>query len=226
MSIRLHFVVEGQSEETFVNRVLRVHLSQFEVWTDARCVYTSRQGPYWIRGGMTRYSRARRDVELWLKQDRGSDVRLTTMFDLYRLPLDFPGMVDAAKQHGVHEKVKILEAAFAKDVVDPRFIPYIQVHEFEALIFADVGRLSIPYPGPERTPALTELERQRKEYGNPEEIDLEAPPSKRIREQIPDYEKISAGILATEAIGLARIREVCTHFHEWLRRLENLGTET
>jgi hypothetical protein len=160
-----------------------------------------------------------------LKEDRGSDVRLTTMFDLYRLPADFPGTFEAEKKHMVHERVKMLEAAFAADVVDSRFIPYIQMHEFEALIFADVSRLSIPYPGPERTPALTELERQQKEFGNPEEIDLEAPPSKRIREQIPDYEKVSAGVLAVEAIGLMRIRDVCTHFNDWLTRLEKLATE-
>jgi hypothetical protein len=226
MSIRLHFVVEGQSEETFINRVLRDHLSQFNVWADARCVYTSRQGPYWIRGGMTRYVRARRDIELWLKQDRDSGVRLTTMFDLYRLPADFPGMTDSANQGTAQARVERLEAAFAADLKDSRFIPYIQVHEFEALIFADVSRLSVPYPGPSRRAALDELERQGMEHANPETIDLEAPPSKRIREQIPDYEKVSAGILAIEAIGLTRIRKVCTHFHDWLTRLENLEMQS
>lgn len=57
MSIRLHFMVEGQSEETFVNRVLGPYLAEWQVWADARCVHTSKQGAYWKRGGTTSYAR-------------------------------------------------------------------------------------------------------------------------------------------------------------------------
>ena len=42
--IRLHFIVEGQTEETFVNQVLKPHLGNRYVWADARCVQTSRRG--------------------------------------------------------------------------------------------------------------------------------------------------------------------------------------
>ena len=40
--IRLHLVVEGQTEEEFVNSVLVDYLGQFQISTDARCVLTSR----------------------------------------------------------------------------------------------------------------------------------------------------------------------------------------
>lgn len=223
MTIRLHVVVEGQSEETFVNRLLVPHLSRFEVWTDARSVYTSRQGPYWIRGGVTNYERARRDVTRWLRQDRGPDVRLTTMFDFYRLPPDFPGRQKAAPRATAQDRVDLIEKAFAAKVDDPRFIPYLQVHEFEALIFVDVDSLSVPYPGRERHASLKRLRTEASKHENPESIDLEEPPSKRILKHIPDYDKVSAGILAIETIGLDRIRQACSHFNRWLTRLEGLS---
>jgi len=223
VSIRLHIVVEGQSEETFVNRILVPHLSRFAVWTDARSVYTSHQGPYWIRGGMTSYERARRDVTLWLRQDRSADVRLTTMFDFYRLPPDFPGVLETAIAPTAQARVDLIEKAFASDVNDTRFIPYLQVHEFEALIFTDVESLSIPYPGTERNAALKRLGAEGLKHKNPETIDLENPPSTRILKHIPDYDKVSAGVLAIEGIGLQRIRQACSHFNRWLTRLEGLS---
>ena len=223
MSVRLHVVVEGQSEETFVNRLLIPYLSRFEVWTDTRSVYTSSQGPYWIRGGMTSYERARRDVTHWLRQDSGPDVRLTTMFDFYGLPSDFPGLREATTRATAQARVDLIEDAFAADIDDRRFVPYLQVHEFEALIFADVESLSIPYPGPGRTKQIERLRAELSKYDNPESIDLEDPPSKRILERIPDYDKVSGGILAIEAIGLKRIRLACPHFNQWLTRLETLS---
>ncbi len=43
MAIRLHFIVEGQTEETFVNQTLRPHLANISIWVKARCVMTSRK---------------------------------------------------------------------------------------------------------------------------------------------------------------------------------------
>ena len=52
MGIRLNFIVEGQTEETFVNQVLKPHLSDRSVWAYARCVLTSRRGGVKHRGGI------------------------------------------------------------------------------------------------------------------------------------------------------------------------------
>lgn len=83
--IRLHFVVEGQTEEEFVNQLLAEHLAPHEVICDARCVLTSRQGYRQFRGGVSKYSQVQRDLQLWMKEDQAADARFTTMIDLSRI---------------------------------------------------------------------------------------------------------------------------------------------
>jgi len=141
--IRLHVVTEGQTEQNFVRRVLASHLGGYEVYPDARCVLTSRdrRSGRMHRGGITGYERARKDILSWIKEDGSADCRFTTMFDLYALPEDFPGYGDAAKMSDPYRRIEFLEAALASSVEDRRFIPYIQLHEFEALILSDPAKL-------------------------------------------------------------------------------------
>ena len=89
--IRLNLIVEGQTEETFVNEVLRNHLGNYNIVCTARCVYTSKRGAHWRRGGATKYERIRKDIQNWINQEKNATgVYFSTMFDLYALPLDFP----------------------------------------------------------------------------------------------------------------------------------------
>jgi hypothetical protein len=61
------------------------------------------------------------------------------MFDLYALYTGFPGWDEAEKQrHKPNERVKTLEAAFATDVGDSRFVPHIQLHEFETILLCEL----------------------------------------------------------------------------------------
>ena len=89
--IRLHLVVEGQTEEAFVKRVLRDHLGAWDIVTDVRCVQTGRKRGKTYRGGVRMYSQVRNDLLRWMKEDQNPEARFTTMLDLYALPRDFPG---------------------------------------------------------------------------------------------------------------------------------------
>ena len=89
------------------------------------------------RGGLLGYERAKKDIRAWLKEDKHTECRFTTMFDLYALPDDFPGYAEAMSTSDPYDRVGILEQKMAEDIGDSRFIPYIQLHEFEALILAD-----------------------------------------------------------------------------------------
>jgi len=92
---RLNFIVEGQTEETFVRDNLSVHLAQFGVFVSVRCVITKLTRSAIHRGGMTTFGKARGDIERWLKEDKTA--HLTTMFDLYGLPKDFPGITSGQR---------------------------------------------------------------------------------------------------------------------------------
>ena len=222
--IRLHLIVEGQTEETFVNEVLKDHLSGCGVFPSVRSVETSRRRARIYRGGLIDYGRARRDLKHWMKEDRRPEVRFSTMFDLFRLPEDFPGQAEARKARDPYRRVRALEQAFYDDVADRCFVPYIQVHEFEALLFADPEQLLVMFPGAERAvQALVEVTRS---FKSPEHVNdgNDTAPSKRIGRVLPRYarEKVSAGPAVARCIGLATLRERCHHFGEWLDKLETL----
>ncbi|MBM4047038.1 MAG: DUF4276 family protein [Planctomycetes bacterium] len=225
MSVRLHFVVEGQTEETFVNRVLAPHLATYSVWGKVRCVMTSRRRGVIHRGGLLSYAMARKDIRLWMKEDQNADAVFTTMFDLYRLPSDSPGYDQARRIGDPRRRVTALEEAMREDIGDRRLIPYLQLHEFEALLLADPQKLQCEFL--DRDAAVQNLVVLSSRFDSPEMIDdgEHTAPSKRIIQEIPEYQgmKASAGPLVAEKIGLACLREKCKHFGEWLSRLESMG---
>jgi hypothetical protein len=225
MSARLHFIVEGQAEETFVNRVLIPQLATCSVWGNVRCVMTSRKHGVKYRGGLDSYARAKKDVVLWMKEDQNDDAFFTTMFDLYALPRDFPGHESAHRKTDPRQRVAALENAMFQDLAHRRFIPYIELHEFEALLLADPKEFDWEYL--EHDTAIMNLVSMVSEFDSPELIDdgNETAPSKRIIKQIPEYEgmKASAGPIIAEKIGLSKLRSKCRHFDEWLSKLEALA---
>lgn len=225
MSIRLHFIVEGQTEETFVRNTLVPHLAGRSIWADARCVQTSRMHGKKYRGGLSHYAQVRKDITNWTKQDRNPNVRFTTMFDLYALPTDFPGYDAATQSADPLQRADVLEDALAQDIDDGRFVPYIQVHEFEALLLADPAKLDSQFP--KHDDAIRRLAETASRYQSPEHIDdgSDTAPSKRIIREIPAYEgqKASAGPLVAGRIGLYTLRAQCHHFGSWIDSLEALA---
>jgi hypothetical protein len=185
---------------------------------------TSKKRKVVYRGGVVSYVMVKNDITLWMKEDQNSDVAFTTMFDLYALPSDFPNCDKAQKINDVYERVKMLEQSILKDIQHPRFIPYIQLHEFEALILADPQKLDWEFLNHDR--AIKNLVHMTSSFKSPELIDDggETAPSKRIIQEIPEYDgmKISAGPLVAEKIGLKTLRERCSHFNQWLQKLESL----
>jgi hypothetical protein len=219
---RLNLIAEGQTEQAFAWQLLRSHLAGFGVdLAKPTCVKTSRDH----RGGLLRYEHIRKHVCRWLTQDRDPTLRLTTMIDLYGLPPDFPESANAAKLVDPYARVECLETAWQTDVDDRRFIPYIQLHEFEAILLCQPAAFAVLYPAHDEQ--LENLRRLSAGFRSPELIDDggQTAPSKRIAEQIPEYakEKRSAGPVIANHIGLAVIRKQCPHFHHWLERLEALG---
>ena len=121
-----------------------------------------------------------------------------------------------------------LEQAFGKDIRDDRFVPYIQLHEYEAYLFSDPTWFRYFYGHHEKQ--IAALKAIADGYATPELIDdgQHSAPSKRIIKELPDYEdaKPAVGPQVAELIGLEVIRTKCPHFAAWLSRLEKLGRET
>jgi hypothetical protein len=220
--IRLHAVVEGQTEETFVNQVLAPELGTRQIFIDAHRETTGRRSLPPARGGIQRYVQLRNDLVFWMRQEKGRDVRFTTMVDLYRLPPDFPGYDDCKRNADPYARAECMEDRLQEDIQDDRLVPYIQLHEFEALFFSDVHRFEIAFP--DRPAEVQKLKSIRDRFPSPEHINdqPDRSPAKRILDVIPEYVKTVSGILIVQHIGLPVLRKECLHFGRWLERLEQL----
>ena len=223
--MRLYFIVEGRTEENFVNQVLKPRLAERSIWASATCVTTRRKGGVTHRGGVTTYQHVQRDIRGRMLEDHSTDARFTTMFDLYRLPNNFPGYEASSSIQNPYQRVGVLEDALRTDLSDPRFIPYIQLHEFESLLLSDPEKL-VTLPDVSTT-SIQRLSNAVSGFDSPELINdgENTSPSMRIASEIPGYlsAKAAAGPATAQRIGLPTMRAKCPHFAQWLDQLESLA---
>jgi hypothetical protein len=224
---RLYLFAEGATEQTFADTLLKPHLANLTVYLHPPVLiaHAKKKGKV-HRGGSRKYLPMKNDILRFLKQEKGGDVFFTTMIDLYGIHAQFPGLSEAEKlRHMPAKRVEALEEAFAKDIGDERFLPYIQLHEFEAYLFSDPTKLRDFYEHHEKQ--IAALKAIADAHATPELIDdgQHSAPSKRIVAELPDYEdaKSVIGPQVAELIGLNVIRGKCPHFATWLSRLEKLG---
>lgn len=223
---RLYLFAEGPTEQTFADIVLKPHLAKRGVRMHSPILVANayKKGQF-HRGGSRNFDAMQRDIGYSLKKDPVHDVFFTSMIDLYALPKNFPALEKHNTITNPYKRVEALEELWAEKTNDARFIPYIQLHEYEAYLFVDISKLSFFY---QDDAAIRKLQRVVNEVGgSPELIDdgRHTAPSKRITKWLPKYasEKVIVGPQTAERIGLSNIRRKCPHFAKWLERLENLG---
>ena len=218
---RIKVVVEGPTEESFISNVLAPTL-----WS--RGIYVS---PFVLgvpghKGGNVNYARVKKDIILQLKQDRTA--YCSTMFDLYGLGDGFPGMPLPQNLNGP-EKAARIEQGIREDIVaevpdlrpDIRFCAYLQVHEYEALLFSDPGGFATALGRGSLAPQLRNI---RGGFQTPEDINdnPDSAPSKRVLGLYPSYKKVFEGTLAAQTVGLRKMRQECPHFNVWMAYLESV----
>lgn len=147
------------------------------------------------------------------------------MIDLYALPSDFPGKAGHKRNpSNLYPYVRALEREFAKDIGDRRFVPHLQLHEYETLLFADPEAFTVSFD--DCDDAIEKLKGIARSFPSIEHINdgKTTAPSKRIIAVLPDYEhrKTDAGLDIAEYIGLQQLRAKCRHFDEWIGKLEKL----
>ena len=224
---RLYLFAEGPTELTFADTVLKPHLANLGVYLHPPVLiaHAKKRGRV-HRGGGRNYAPMKNDILRFLAQESGGGVFFTTMIDLYAIHADFPGLEEAEKlRHMPDKRVEALEQAFAGDICDDRFVPYIQLHEYEAYLFSDPTWFRYFYSRHKKQ--IAALKAIADAHATPEMIDdrPQWAPSKRIIAELPDYEdaKSVVGPQVAELIGLDVIRGKCPHFAAWLSRLEKLG---
>lgn len=230
MSVKiLNVLCEGQTEERFVKNVLRDYLAGRNIVTKCQLLSTNRRRN--VRGGINSYVQVLQDLRLWHRTNAGKrneEHFYTTMIDFYALPTDFPAYSEAMRVMDVYMRVEKFEEALEKDVDVPNFIPYIQLHEYEALVFCGLDFLLEQYARADK--AVRELRKVLDGFsGNPETINggWETAPGRRITKALADanyqYNKPNSGAYVAERVGMAELRERCRHFDGWIRRLDKIA---
>ena len=224
----LNIIVEGSSEESFVNDVLVNHFAELEIFVSTRKIKSGwdKQNQIPMKGGLLKYIKYRNDVKRWIASDKDNPkFWYSSMVDLYAFPKDdlspYKQNIRTITNH--YSRIKALEKAIFTDINHPRFIPYVQLHEFESLLLVDPNKLIVMYPDKQNG-----IDRLKREINglNPEEINesQHTAPSKRIIKHLPDYEnqKAQVGPLVAGDIGLSKLRSKCPHFNDWITKLENI----
>lgn len=206
----LIIVVEGQTEEVFVNETLAPWLNTQGIFdTRAIKIRTSKTG----KGGNSNFVHFKNTTENLLKRE--NDILVTSLIDFFRLPVKFPGFESAKKIANVEKRIEFLEHELAKNIDSERFIPYIQLHEFEALLFSKIdGFRIIPSIG---QPEIDKISKIITDYPNPELINNnpETAPSKRLEKIIASYNKVLFGNFIIAENGITSIFERCPRFKTW-----------
>ncbi|MFH1652823.1 MAG: DUF4276 family protein [Pseudomonadota bacterium] len=217
MATKILMLVEGQTEEKFIKDVLLPYFEDVGTSLIPKIITTKKvKSGYEFKGGVTSYSKMRNEI-LELLNDSSAKL-VTTMIDYYGLPKDFPGN-DQDNLKDCYKRVAFLEKKFKEDINNSRFLPYLQLHEFEGLLFSSPRGMAEVLGNQKLEEKFGEIKYK---FKNPEEINDNPTtcPSRRIKNIFQSYEKVLHGSLIIKKIGLDAIINECPHFKEWFDSLK------
>lgn len=216
---RIIIVCEGQTEQEFCKDVLQPYFNSKNIYLQHPLIKKS-------GGGLVSWTVLKKQIENHLVQDKEAFV--TTFIDYYGIHdrHGFPDWEASKAKTNKSDRMSFLEASMhstINDSIHHRFIPYLQLHEFEGLLFNDIKVFEDNFR-PDEFLNKQELEQTINANPNPELINdtPQNAPSYRLNRLIKGYNKIVYGSILADSIGLIRIRAKSPRFNNWITILENL----
>jgi hypothetical protein len=217
---RIIIICEGQTEQAFCKRVLYDYFDFKNILLQYPTIKKS-------KGGIVGWADLKKQIETHLKQE--PTVFVTTLIDFYGIyeHHNFPNWAEAAKIVDKNARMDCLEVGMKVDIaakIRHRYIPYIQLHEFEGLLFNNLQVFQKEIPAEDLKDKAT-LMHIFENFPNPELINNtpDNAPSKRLDRLIDGYNKIVHGSILAESIGLQQIRNKCPRFNQWILNLEKIA---
>lgn len=214
---RLIIVCEGPTEKEFCSNMLNDFLLRYDIVTETPLVKHS-------GGGVVPWPTLRKQIINHLME---GDAFVTMLIDYYGIKDDFefPKWEEAKAVVDRREKMSLLEQAMLEDIQEElryRFVPHLQLHEFESLLFSDLSGFEKNFTTNEMK--LAQLQAILRQFPNPEDINngLTTAPSKRLESAITGYKKVLYGNCVALDIGLEKMMAMCPHFREWIDRLSQI----
>lgn len=212
---RVIIVCEGETEREFCKNVLAPHLIHHDIFIQPPLIKKS-------MGGIVRWSILKKEIETHLREP---GVIVSTLIDYYGLykKYNFPRWEEGERIVNKNDRMDFLEKAMKEDVNEVlrhRYIPYLQLHEFEGLLFNNIHIFYEHVPETELV-GNDELKKTFADYDNPEMINNnpDTSPSHRLKRIIKGYNKPLYGHYFAEAIGVSQIRAKSPRFNQWIERI-------
>lgn len=213
MMKRICVVCEGQTEVQFVLHVL---------------------GPYFLDKGLNVYPSI---LQAPSGQHRGGRVTIERLVnfmsheyhncDYITCFVDYYGFQGAEGLTKEEIEGRINQALIAKGLSAAQVLAYVQLHEFEALLFSNIERFEYVLDG-WNDEVRSRLLSIRQSFATPEDINNSraTAPSKRVLAAfaLGTYSKTEHGPIIAEEIGIETIRQECPGFNRWLNALESLNS--
>src|SRR5690606_4213637 len=130
---RVIIICEGETEREFCKNVLAPHLFHHNIVIQSPLIKRS-------MGGIVRWPILKKEIQIHLLEP---NVIVSTLIDYYGLyqKYSFPNWEEGEKIENKNVRMDFLEAAMKADILDTvrhRYLPYLQLHEFEGLLFNDI----------------------------------------------------------------------------------------
>lgn len=216
---RVVIICEGQTEREFCSTILLPYFLRQGIIINVSLIKKS-------MGGIVGWESLKRQIEITLVTD--PEAYVTTFIDYYGLYARhaFPLWEEAEMAIDRNDRMDILEQGMFDELAERyryRFLPYIQLHEFEGLLFIDFAHFDNNFETNE-IQNIAEFNQIFQNFQNPELINngKETAPSKRLEKYILGYKKPIFGVLIAEAIGLTNIRNKCPRFNTWLVKISDI----
>ena len=211
---RLVFIVEGDTEIIFIQKrvIPYFYRKGLQNVMNAQKISTNRKANK--KGGNVGFEYLKNEVS---RVFATKNVLITTLLDFFRLPTDYPNYsTDSFKIPAIEDAIK---DAVGKNIDPACFLPYIQKHEMESLMFTNMDGFEIVVDDGKSLETLRAIIQK---YPNPEDINggSETAPSKRLGKIFP-YNKTADGEMILEMLDIDDMRSKCPRFDEWMGKLED-----
>ncbi len=210
----IYIIVEGPTEEEYINNCLAPYLAIHGIVNTIPILLETSPGFY---GGDVTFARYLLNATNLLVSDPNAIV--TSLIDFYQLRKDFPGYAESLAIPNIINRIEHLENELSQTIANQNYIPYLQLHEFEAILFVDnVGFNYIPSIRPNNRANINAIIAA---YPNPELINNGAAtaPSKRLQTLIPKYKKPFHGPIIALENGITPVLTKCPRFNVWVQTL-------
>lgn len=215
---KLLIIAEGQTEEKFIKELIIPYFNAKKIYNVDVTILPNKTLASGVRfkGGAVTF----KNVTTYAKKLLQSGY-VTTLLDYYGIDKNFDGYEESKKTSNIKDKKETLEKKLALEINNKKFIPYIQMYEFEGLLFSNPDSFIFI---DEDFSKIENIKNDISNYPTPEHIN-DSPhtaPSKRLEKYYNGYSKTVDGIMVAEDMGIEKIIERCPLFKEWLEKLENI----